>query len=153
MIRKAMALWMQRNSIAAFEVVPAAPQDVPQPVSDAPVVAEAPQPGDPILICAICQSAMGSASEYGESEALACAHVYHRMCLDQYCSATGKTRSNCCPFKCNASAYVTVQSNAEDTPAGAVAAEGSSGWLASLADDSDLQMAAAARSQALQMIE
>jgi hypothetical protein len=167
-IRQAMAFWLQRIPSAevvlpAAEVVlpaaprdevvlPAAPRDVAQPVLDAPVVAEAPQvspPGDSatVLICAVCQSAMGSTSQYGESEALACAHVYHSTCLDQYCSATGKTRANCCPFKCNASAYITVE-----IPAAAVVADGSSGSAARL-DDNALQMAEEARSRALQMIE
>jgi hypothetical protein len=35
-------------------------------------------------------------------EALLCSHAFHTSCIDDYISATGRTRLNCCPFKCGA---------------------------------------------------
>ena len=164
MMRQAMAFWLQQNPqhavpTAPAEVVSPPAQDLVEPALVAPVVSEASQSSSPgqgdveVRICAICQSALGSTSEYGESEALACAHVYHRTCLDQYCSATGKTRLNCCPLKCSASAYLTVEGDGGETlaTAGDAAAMGSLGSVASVDEDA-LQMAAEAHAQALEMI-
>ena len=161
MIRQAMAFWLQQNPQHAVPTAPAEvalppAQDVVQPALVAPVVAEASQGSPPgqgeieVRICAICQSSLGPTSEYGESEALACAHVYHRTCLDQYCSATGKTRLNCCPLKCSTSAYLTVEGDGGET----TAAAGDAAAVGSVAgvDEDALQMAEEARAQALEMI-
>lgn len=115
-MRQAMTLWLQQNP----QMTQAGPVvsftnnvfgELVEPAGEAPAGEQAPVPEGPVpdaAICAICQSAIGATSEYGDSEALLCAHVYHAVCLDQYCSATGKTRANCCPFKCNESSFVTV---------------------------------------------
>lgn len=63
-----------------------------------------------VKICVICQGDMPSGLEI-ELEALRCAHVYHRTCLDSYCEATGKTRENCCPLKCNSMLYTVGETS------------------------------------------
>jgi len=41
---------------------------------------------------------------------LLCSHAFHTSCIDDYISATGRTRLNCCPFKCGAvSEFATGQ--------------------------------------------
>lgn len=104
-IRQAMALWMQQQNQASV-VAPVVLAPAPAPALEQ--VEEEPS------ICLICRSNLGATSEHGVSEALLCAHVYHEDCLDRYCSATGKTRDQCCPLKCNTSAYITIDGGAAD---------------------------------------
>ena len=64
----------------------------------------APQPGtqqaQPELAAeqtrAFCRSDLGSDG----LEALLCGHVFHTSCIEDYMSATGKSRQQACPYKC-----------------------------------------------------
>ena len=169
MVRQAVAFWLQQqqqqqqqqqnhNPPEPAVVSPPAAVGVEVAVQppavdvEVPPAAEPPVESAPVTLCTICQSGLGSTSEYGEAEALACAHVFHKTCLDQYCSATGKNRYNCCPFKCSASAYLTI-GDGEEMPE--PAADGPAMGIQSLAsiDEEVLQMAEEARAAALEMVQ
>lgn len=105
-------------------------QHLPQPLEPAAepeqppagdVSADGAVPQQEHALCCICQQGMGPSAESlsGAVEALACAHVFHSECLNSYCQATGKNRLNCCPYKCNADAFVAVM---EEQQGGAVEA-------------------------------
>lgn len=89
-------------------------------------------------LCCICQQGMGpgAGSLSGAVEALACAHVFHSECLNSYCQATGRNRLNCCPYKCNADAFVVMEEQQVVNPSDAVEEEGAEadGNLRALAD-------------------
>lgn len=107
-------MWAQhRHEQRQQQPEPAAEPEQP-PAGDASVAPEQPLaeavPQEP-EICCICQQSMGPRADSlsGAVEALACAHVFHSECLDSYCQATGRNRLNCCPYKCNADAFVAVE--------------------------------------------
>ena len=84
---------------------PAAAEPVPLP--DAPGAEPVGAPGDDGATqpagdagppeCVFCRDVLGTIGV----EALECGHTYHTECLNGYMEATGKDKSNACPFKCH----------------------------------------------------
>ena len=73
-----------------------AQQEVPQLEDLGQLAAQNPLPDSP-NICVFCQQIFGDV----QVEALLCGHVFHTVCVDDYLSATNRSRANCrCPFKC-----------------------------------------------------
>jgi hypothetical protein len=80
----------QQPGTGASEVQP-----TPQPLENA----AAPMEVSEQPMCVFCQSDLGR----DNVEAMLCGHAFHASCIDDYVSATGKSRRFCCPFKCSQS--------------------------------------------------
>jgi dissimilatory sulfite reductase (desulfoviridin) alpha/beta subunit len=55
-------------------------------------------------MCVFCRSDLGRDGV----EALLCGHTFHSTCIEQYMSATGRSRVSCCPYKCAQSQLFAV---------------------------------------------
>ena len=74
-----------------------APEPAPELVAGA---GEAAVPVDAPM-CVFCREDLGRLSV----EALMCGHAFHTTCIDDYIAATNKSRTTCCPFKCQVQAF------------------------------------------------
>ena len=53
--------------------------------------------------CIFCRSALKEEGEECELEALPCGHTFHKKCLEQNVSISGKRKSESCPYRCHLS--------------------------------------------------
>ena len=82
----------QTRAVVADGVVPAAPVE-----QQSQSVLDAGEPAADALTCRICLAPYAEAPV----EALLCGHTFHTECIDRSVQITGRSRENCCPFKCN----------------------------------------------------
>ena len=136
-MQQALSMWAQHRRDQQH--LPPPPERAAEPEQPLPHDAsvDGADPQQEPAICCICQHGMGpgAGSLSGVVEALACAHLFHSACLDSYCQATGRSRLNCCPYKCNAEAFVVVEEQEVVPNAAAEDVEAAAEDLQALADD------------------
>ena len=70
------------------------------------------------LQCIFCRSALKEEGEECELEALPCGHTFHKKCLQQNVSISGKPKRESCPYRChlsirNTNTFVDDSDNSE----------------------------------------
>jgi hypothetical protein len=123
--------------------VPVQPIDdaAPEPAPEPAVVAGAGEAAVPLNVpmCVFCREDLGRLSV----EALMCGHAFHTTCIHDYMAATGKSRINCCPFKCHCQALPVA-----DIPEPATGPESLAGVQDEPVDDATANLALAVAAEA-----
>ena len=65
------------------------------------------------LQCLFCRSALKEEGEEYELEALSCGHTFHKKCLEQNVTISGKSKIESCPYRCHMS--VTFVDDADNS--------------------------------------
>ncbi len=105
---------------------PSAPEAERQPQQPQQATPQA-QSAKDTNMCVICQEVLGSE----ELTALACAHVFHSVCLEKFMVATGRTMEEACPYRCAQSLGATaVELHDDDGADGRTEAQGDTSVLA-----------------------